>query len=114
MNHDDMPRNIRQEQNARKRMLILLACAVLHAALERYHKTVNIDCVLFLVTTKRPLQEILEIWPSENNQRIRRFHEKIEELKTIMYIEVETMRYNPNDMEMDFGIEIKDDNNEEN
>ena len=47
MNHDRIPRNIRQEQNARKRMLILLACAVLHAALERYQYTFSFQLYLF-------------------------------------------------------------------
>ena len=38
MNHDEIPRPERVQANARKRMLILLACAVLHAALERYYQ----------------------------------------------------------------------------
>lgn len=46
MNHDRIPPNVRQAQNARKRMLILLACAVLHAALERYQFTFSLNLYL--------------------------------------------------------------------
>ena len=67
-----------------------------------------------MVTLKRPLQEIMDVWPSENNERIRRFIGQIEEMKTMMYDEVETMRYNSTDLDMDFGIEIRENNDNQN
>lgn len=56
----------------------------------------------------------MEVWPSENNERIRRFIGQIEEMKTMMYDEVETMRYNSTDLVMDFGIEIQENNDNQN
>ena len=35
MNHDEIPLHERIAQNARKRILLLLVCAILHSALER-------------------------------------------------------------------------------
>ena len=67
-----------------------------------------------MVTLKRPLQEIMDLWPSENNARIRRFIDQIEEMKTLMYDEVETMRYNSTDLIMDFGIDIQENNDNQN
>ena len=56
----------------------------------------------------------MEAWPSENNERIRRFIGQIEEMKTMMYDEVETMRYNSTDLIMDFGIDIQENNDDQN
>ena len=61
---------------------------------------------------KNPLNELLELGPDENNQRINGFIEKIENLKKIIYDEVESMRDHPADLEMDFGIIIQENQNQ--
>ena len=67
---------------------------------------------LYLKPRKNPLNELLELGPDENNQRINGFIEKIENLKKIIYDEVESMRDHPADLEMDFGIIIQDNQNQ--
>ena len=72
----------------------------------------NLNNTIFIKYSEHlqePLSEAITLWQSDN-QRIKRFKELIEELKTLIYDEVESMRFHSEDMNMDMGIELNDNN----
>ena len=64
----------------------------------------------FMKPIQNFLEKILLTYPSINQNRILLFSQNIKDLMDKFYDEIETMRHNEYDVIMDYGIDIEEDN----